>query len=443
MDLSISYKNIWKVAFPIIISGVAQNVVNVTDTAFLGHIGEVELGAAGNAGILYFVLIICGMGFTTGAQIIIGRRNGEGNYSSIGKVVDHSLYFMIPLAIAIFLFFQLLSPSLLKGITESESIRSEATKFLNIRSYGIFFAYIAFVFNAFFVGTTKTRVLTYSTIVMSTINIGLDYALIFGKFGLPQMGIEGAAMASVIAEACAFTFLVVYSFTMVDREKYQLFRFSSYQKDLMKRIIKIATPIMLQGFLALGSWLAFFTIIEHIGERELAISHIVRSIYMVLIIPLMGFSSATNTLVSNLIGAGRTEEVFTLVKKILMMAIGCTLVLVVFNLIIPEIILSTYTKDQALIEASKGTLLVVSGSVFFFCIANIYFNAVTGTGKTLTSMTIEAINIAVYLSSTYFIAIHLGASLEVVWCSEFIYFSVLAGMSIWYLYSRRWVGANV
>ena len=96
MEGNISYKNILMIALPIIISGVAQNVINVTDTMFLGRLGEVALGAGGNAGIFYFVLVITGMGFTTGAQIIIGRRNGEKNYSKIGEIFDHCIYFIIP-----------------------------------------------------------------------------------------------------------------------------------------------------------------------------------------------------------------------------------------------------------------------------------------------------------------------------------------------------------
>ena len=73
---------------------------------------------------------------------------------------------------------------------------------------------------------------------------------------------------------------------------------------------------MLQSFLSLSSWFIFFIIIEKLGERELAISHIIRSIYMVLMIPLFGFSSATNTLVSNLIGQGRSGQVLMLIKKV-------------------------------------------------------------------------------------------------------------------------------
>ena len=83
---TISFKNIWLVSFPIILSNVAQNIVNVTDTAFLGHVGEIELGAAGNAGIFYFVMVMLGFGFSVGCQILIGRRNGEENCQRFSRL---------------------------------------------------------------------------------------------------------------------------------------------------------------------------------------------------------------------------------------------------------------------------------------------------------------------------------------------------------------------
>ena len=96
---TISFKNIWLVSFPIILSNVAQNIVNVTDTAFLGHVGEIELGAAGNAGIFYFVMVMLGFGFSVGCQILIGRRNGEENFTAIGKLFNVSLFASVGMGI--------------------------------------------------------------------------------------------------------------------------------------------------------------------------------------------------------------------------------------------------------------------------------------------------------------------------------------------------------
>ncbi len=433
-----SYKTIWQIAFPIIISGIAQNVVNVTDTAFLGQVSNAAMGAAGNAGIFYFVLIITGMGFTTGAQIIIGRRNGENNPLEIGKIVDHAFYFVIPLALVLFGLVQLFSHHFFNAIVQSENILILANDFINVRIWGILFAFLNFTFIAFFVGITKTRILSYVTIVMMLVNVILDYVLIFGHFGFPEMGVKGAALASVISEGCAFLFFVIYTLKKVDLNKYELFGFKRFDSSVLSRMFNVSFPIMLQNFLSLSSWFIFFMIIEKMGEEELAISHIVRSIYMVLMIPLFGFSSATNTLVSNLIGEGRSNEILAMIKKIIWMSLGFTFILSFISFFIPEYLTSFYTNDVGLISRTVETLHVINFTMFFFCISFILFNGVTGTGNTRTSMVIEATNIVIYLSSAYFIAIILKSSLPVVWASEFIYFGFLGLFSYLYLKYGNW-----
>ena len=443
MELSISYKNILKVAFPIIISGIAQNVVNVTDTMFLGQVSEVALGASGNAGIFYFILIISGMGLSTGSQIIIGRRNGEKNYKLIGRVFDHTLYFMVPMAILLYFFIIYVAPGLLETITKSSNIYAASIDYLNYRAPGIFFAFINFIFIAFYVGTTNTKVLTYTTVVMSITNVFLDYGLIFGNWGLPEMGVKGAALASTISEITAFTFFLVYTLIAIDLKKYALFRFKETDKDVFRRIFKVGSPIMLQNFLSLSSWFIFFMIIEKLGEQELAVSHIIRSIYMVLMIPLFGFSSATNTLVSNLIGQGRADEVLTLIKRVTIMSLASTFLVLQMNILFPEEMIRFYSKNPEVIAQTLSTLNVISFTMFFFSVAYIVFNGVTGTGNTRASLIIETITISIYLILAYVIAIELNADLPLVWCSEFVYFTLLGFLSYFYLKKRDWRNVSI
>ena len=439
----ISYKNIWKIAFPIIISGVAQNVVNVTDTMFLGRLSNVALGAGGNAGIFYFLLVVSGLGFTTGAQIIIGRRNGEQNYAQIGKVFDHCIYFLVPLSILLFIVVKFLSPALLGSITQSEAILEASVEFLSIRAYGLLFAFLLGCFIAFFVGTTKTKILIYVTVLMMLINVFLDYSLIFGNFGFPKMGIQGAALASVISEIAALVFLIIYTYKKIDIEKFQLFKFQKFDKNIFNRVLNVGSPVMLQNFLSLSSWFIFFMIIEKMGEKELAISHIIRSIYMVLMIPLFGFSSSTNTLVSNLIGQGKSDKVLTLIKRVTIMSLASTVLVLFFNLFFPTEMIGFYTKDLALVSETIPTLNVISFTMFFFSVAFILFNGVSGTGNTKVSLLIEFITISIYLVATYYIAIELKSSLPVVWCSEFIYFSLLGVLSFFYLKWGNWKKVDI
>ncbi len=438
MSSTLSYKNIFRVATPIMVSGIAQNIINVTDTAFLGNVGRVALGAAGNAGIFYFVLIVTGMGFTTGAQIIIGRRNGEKQYQEIGNVFNQTLLFIMPLAIGLFIILKFLSPGFLGSIVQSKDILKSAIGFLSYRSYGVFFAFMIFTFNAFYVGTTDTRILIWGTLVTMVTNVFLDYALIFGNFGFPEMGVEGAAIASSCAEVTTFFFILIYTYFHVDLNKYQLFKWKGFNRTIFTRLFKVGGPVMLQNFLSLSSWFIFFMIIEKMGEKELAASHIIRSIYMVLMIPLFGFSAATNTLVSNLIGQGEARNVLKLIGRLLVISLATTVLTLLINIIAPNYILHLYTQDETLIKLAYSGLKVLNFSMFFFCVAFILFNGVTGTGNTLISMFIEFITILVYLAGAYLIAVKWQHSLTIVWCSEFIYFILLAFLSFLYLKFGKW-----
>jgi putative MATE family efflux protein len=435
---TISFKNIWLVSFPIILSNVAQNIVNVTDTAFLGHVGEVELGAAGNAGIFYFVMVMLGFGFSVGCQILIGRRNGEGNYLAIGNLFNVSLFASFGMGIIMFLLLRFGSEAFLSNFTSSQRILENSIAYLDYRSVGIIFVYINVLFMAFFTGITKTKILVFITLAQSGINVFLDYGMIFGNFGFPEMGIEGAAIASVISEASATGLFIFYTLKFVDLPKYGLFQFKKLDGSALKRAYKIASPIMLQNTISLSSWFIFFLIIEQIGERELAVSHIVRSIYMVMMIPLFGFSSATSALVSNVIGEGGVNHVFKLVRNIIILSVSFTLIMMAVNLIFPHEILSIYTQDVDLINACLPVLQVITATMFLFSIAFILFSAVTGTGNTLHSLAIEIVTIVAYLYGAYLIGVKYDFSIATVWCSEFIYFGGMGILSFFYLWKYNW-----
>ena len=118
MKTSVTYKEIWKLTYPIILGYIVQNIISVTDTAFLGHVGEIELGASAIGGLFYILIIMLGFGFSIGAQIITARRCGEKNYTKIGKTTEHSLYFLMCVALLVIVFINPFIPKILTGIIE-------------------------------------------------------------------------------------------------------------------------------------------------------------------------------------------------------------------------------------------------------------------------------------------------------------------------------------
>jgi putative MATE family efflux protein len=443
MKTTVTYRQIWLIAYPIIIGSVAQNLINITDTAFLGRVGQAALGAGAIGGIFYLVSVMLTWGLGIGTQIIIARRNGEKSFAEIGRTFQHGFYFQMPLALSLFSLMQFFSADILKYIIQSEDVYALTREYLQFRSFGIFFAGVNMLFRGFYIGITRTKVITYTTTIMAMVNAFLDYCLIFGKFGLPEMGIGGAALASVIAEFSATIFFTFYTLFRLDGQSYNLYRRVKFDNDLYKKIIRISLPVMMQNFISMTAWLVFFLFIEKLGERALAVSNIIRSFYIILMIPMWGFSSATNTLVSNLIGQGRGDEVMSLVMKVMKLCAIGVFFLVMIGFSFPELALKVYTNDPVLMDASLPVLFVVNFAAFFLAVGFVFFSAVSGTGKTNVSFTIELVVIVLYLSATYIMADVLRLDIFYIWMAEFFYAFLLGTMSFIYLKSNKWKSTHV
>lgn len=433
-----TYNHIWKLSYPIILSLIAQNIITVIDTAFLGRVGEVELGAAAIGGLFYFSLFMLGFGFGTGAQILMARRNGEGNFKQVGTIFDHTLYIFAAMSIALILVSLLFSSLFLGYFIKSDAIFQASAIYLDIRLWGLLFAFTNVAFRAYFVGITKTRLIGYSALIMAVVNIVLDYALIFGRLGFPEMGIAGAALASLISEGVAFLFFIIATWLDTDNRKYQVFRFPKFDLDITKRTWNISVFIMLQNFVSVAGWFVFFLFIEHSGERPLAISNIVRSIYMMLMIHIWAFSSSVNTLVSNAIGAGNSHLVIPVIQKVNKLSLLIALFVILITVLIPDWLIMIYTDDPDLIAGSKPVLFVVTGALLPLALAVNWFSGVSGTARTNIALLIEVGCIIFYMIYVYVVVFQTNSSLPVIWSSEYVYISSLGFFSYLYLKFGKW-----
>lgn len=440
---TIGYSRIWNISYPIVLGSIAQTIINVTDTAFLGRVGEVALGASAIGGIFYLAIIMLGFGVGIGAQIIIARRAGENKEDQIGAIFEHAFLVLLFMSVISFGIIKLLSEGLLSYFINSEEILSESLAFLSYRSWGIFFAFSSFAFRAFYIGVTNTKIITWTTVVMATVNIFLDYALIFGNFGFPEMGIEGAAIASVIAESTGLLVFILYTVSKANLVRYRLFYFSKFEIELILRILRISSPIVLQHFISFFVWFFFFLFVENMGKTPLAISNIIRSVYLIMMLPIWGFSSAINTLVSYLIGLGRNEEVLPVVFKTAKLSFLMVLAIVLLCVAVPEMILSVYTNSSELITGSIPVLYVVSVAALIFSFSFVMFNAVSGTGKTQVTFAIEIISLSLYFAVLYYITHVIKVSVAFVWAVEIMYAFLLGFLSILFLFFGNWKDARV
>ena len=431
-----TYRQIWAIASPILVSLLMENLIGITDTAFLGRVGEVELGASALGGVLYLAVFMLGFGFSIGAQILIARRNGERAYAEIGPLFRQGFAFLLALAAAMFVLSRVLAPVVLGSIVESEPVRQAAVRYTNWRVFGFFFSFTAFMFRAFYVGTTNTRTLTLNSVAMVLTNVALNYVLIFGKLGLPAMGIAGAAIASSASEFVSLAFFYIYTRTRTDHRRYGLFRRGKFDIGMLRRMLDVSVWTMLQLFLSVAIWFLFFVAVEHLGERPLAVTNIVRSVSGIVFMVVSAFGSTASTLTGNLLGAGRLvgPTAARIVRMCYLLVAPVALLFALF----PEWILRVYTDDPSLIGASTASLRVMLSSYVFTVPALVLFNVVSGAGNTRSALFLEFAALCVY--SVYMVGIVIvhRADVAVCWTTEHVYaIALLVFVSI-YLARANW-----
>ena len=438
-----SYRNIWKVAYPILISLVMEQMIGLTDTAFLGRVGEVELGASAIAIVYYMILFMIGFGFSIGAQIIIGRRNGEGRFRDTGKVFWNGLYFVLALSGVLILLSEMFSPWIMRKIVSSDSIYTASLSYVRWRLPGMVFAFMTAMFRAFYVGTTQTKTLTLNSIAMVTSNVFFNWVLIFGHFGLPSLGITGAAIGSSLAELVSLIFFVIYTKLGCDRSKYGLDSPATFERAELKSMMPVCSWTMIQHTVSVSTWFIFFLFIERLGERALAISNIARGASGLIWVVLQAFSSTCSTLVSNIIGEGHQDKVMSLIKRILKLSYGAVSALILLFCLFPETVARIYTDIPDLVTASVPALIIMSSSYFINVAGQVLFLAVSGTGSTRTAFRLELIALAIYVAYCWLIIGYFKMDVAICWTAEHVYAAMLFICSGLYLRSGRWKNRRI
>jgi putative MATE family efflux protein len=423
---------------------LAQNVVQLTDTFFLGYVGGIEQSASGLAGIYYVAIFTICFGFSIGGQIMISRRNGEKNYDKIGSIVIQGTIFLQLFAVILFFASTFLLENVLAAFLKSPEIYEATEKYLSWRIYGFFFAVINVMFRAFYVGIARTKVLTYNAIVMAITNIIGDYVLIFGNWGFPELGVEGAAIASVLSEIASVLFFVIYTFITIDFKKYGFVKMK-FKPAIIKNILSISSFTMVQYLISMSTWFIFFVAIEQHSEDALKITNLVRSFYMVYFIPMNALATTANTLVGNTMGMGNIKGVLPLVKKISLLNLGIVSLLIIATLIAPQFWISFIApRDQvSLIGEIVAPLVVLLFSLPISALGTVVFNSISGTGNTKSALILECITLVVYMLAMFWIVMYKQASVAWCWTVEYFYWGPLLIMSVLYLTKAKWQNKRI
>ncbi len=442
MRLNTSYRQIFTIAAPIMIGSAAQNIITLTDRVFLFQLGVDDFASIGFVSVFYLIISALGFGFSRGGQILIARKAGAGEFKEAGRTFHSVFLFELMLSMVMFAFMAWGCYYLFAAIVDSDVVFTKSLAYLDTRKWGVFFSYMGVALISLYTGIARPGFLIFDTFLLATVNIILDYLLIFGHYGFPEMGIAGAGLASTIAEVTAFVAFIIYMIWDKENRKYAIFQWPKLDIELIKKQYYISFPLVVQPLIGLGSWFLFMGIVENLGEEALAITILAQMVYLVLSIPSWGFAAGIGTMVGGFIGHKKRMAVIPIIWKSATISFLVTMILTIPFVFFPHAVLVPFLGESAndLIDKSLPVFYVLAGTLAVFSAGSVVYSGVSGVGASSYALKIQFFCVIFYLTSIYILVEYTNVELAWIWTVELFYWLLVSIWSLWYLYSKKWFG---
>lgn len=378
------------ISLPVMFAELSETIIHVTDTAFLGRVGDIELAALLLADAILGLWLVLALGLTDAMQIAVARRHGENDEPGAGKTFAHATVVTVVLSLVLTVLLKLLSPWLSGLVAESVAVSAAVNEFLQIAAYGLPFFCLSFAFSAFFIGIARTRVLVLATIVLALVNLVLAYGLVLGRLSMPELGLRGAAFASVGAEIATAAFLLIYSVRRGYTWRYRMFQFGGWDARLVVSLGLLAAPVIVYGIVESLQWLFFFIILEQLGTAALAASNVIYACLLIFLIPAEALSETAVSLVSATIGRGSAEQARAVLRKVGLVAATATLPMGLLALLAPGAVFSIFFGIEEVSAGAELALRIVAAGLAFGVPWVVWMGGLQGTGDTPAASVIDS-----------------------------------------------------
>jgi putative MATE family efflux protein len=410
----------------------------IVNNIFLGHFSPETLAIAGITGVYYLVFSAIGYGLNNGLQSLIAKRAGENKPDEIGLLFNQGVYISLFVAAIGVAFTWFCLPALFKWLIYDENRSFQAIEFLKIRIWGLPFLYIYQMRNALLVGINQSRLLVAGTVVEALSNVFFDYSLIFGNFGLPALGFNGAAYASIIAEFLGMFVIFLVIQRQGISKRFGLFGNMILDFVYIKEILRFSYPLIFQQAFSIATWEYFFILLEHQGSTALQVSNSMRNVFGIFGSISWAFSATTNSMVSNILGQGLQMVFWKLIKRISFISVSISLFFCLVLNLFPELFLGLFGQNAEFFAAGIPTIRVVSVAMILMSISSIILNAVIATGQSKISLFAEVFSLVLYIAYIYWALEINSFPVYIAWMSEWIYWIFLLLPCLGYLVWGNW-----
>jgi len=406
-------QRILAIALPIIGGMVSQNVLNLVDTAMVGSLGDAALAAAGLGSFTNYLAMAFILGLSSAVQAMAARRIGEGREHEAAVPLDGGLLLALVLGVAASLLFIGWAENLLAFLTTDPEVVSQGTPYLQWRLTAIAGVGMNFAFRGYWSATEQTRVYLGTLVVMHSLNIFLNWVLIFGHLGAPVMGVAGAGLATTLA---IYAGTLIYFVLALIKARQAGFLRRIPSRQTLATMLRIGIPASTQQFFFAAGMVTMFWIIGRIGTQELAAANVLMNLVLAGLLPAMGFGLAAASLVGQALGRKEARDACFWGWQVSAMAAALGVMLGLPSAIFHKAILGVFIHQPATLQLAAVPMVMAGLLMAVDAVGTVLLNAHLGAGDSRRVMLFSvSVQWLLFLPAAFIVGKTLGYGLLGVW----------------------------
>ena len=433
------YQDLWRLSWPVMIFMVFQTTLELVDLYWVGYLGTDAVAALSLSNSLFWMLFTFSDLISIATLALVARYRGAGDKDNVAVVARHSFWLAALISIVVTVLILALSDTFISLYGVEPEVHEMAVLYLKIIGVSMLFAYSGMAMGATLQGVGDTRTPMIILVATNIINIVLDPILIFGLIGAPEMGILGAALATLLARAagfaCMFYILLSGKISPSGLRVPGLLKLK-FQAAHFKRLIGIGLPAFMQTLTRPLTGLVLMWLVALFGTEAIAAFGIGMRVLGLSFILLSGLTVGTSTMIGQSLGAARSSLTSEIIRKAMLLSLAVQVGMTALCFFAAPPIVGLFTGDPEALELGISYLRIISACMILMGPFHIIDAVFKGSGYTVPSMVSALVaNWAIKLPVAYLLAIPLNLGTDGIWWSVSI--SVLAELLILLPWYRR------
>ncbi|NNK99649.1 MAG: MATE family efflux transporter [Xanthomonadales bacterium] len=434
-------RSIWAIALPIMGGMMSQNILNLVDIGMVGHLGDTALAATGIGSFTNYLAISFIIGLSAGVQALAARRLGEERHSETAVPLNGGLILALFIGLPLCAILYLAIPSAYVFLSDDPAVIEQGVPYLQVRILSMVAVGMNFSFRGYWSAIHMTGVYLRTLLIMHAINIFLNWVLIFGNLGAPEMGVVGAGLATTISLYIGTGLYFFFAFRHA-RDKGFLHRLPN--RSTLWQQFKLSLPSSIQQLFFSAGLVTLMWIMSQIGTAEVAAVNVLMTFHITAILPAFGLALAATTMVGNALGRNDTEDasLWGWNAAVIALIYGVTLSLVLIPFADP--LLGVFLTNPETRQLAYMPMIIWALVIGLETTGMVLMNALIGAGDTRRSMWISVIAQWVFfLPFAFLVGPLLGFGLLGVWIVNGIYRGGQAIVCIQQWAGRSWAGIKL